>query len=710
MRRRVLPAVLLLLAAGAAPAVAQTVPLPYDASNPVLYDNDAVWESGWTDPYLFALASAGRIDLRGIVTTGVWPLPPGPAESWGKERQPLVDKARRSGMRNLPDVVDSRNVTISSRRPASRRIEDTPAVHSDGGRKIVEEARKCSAEKPLVVVVGGLATSVADAYLIDPAIADKVIVAWLAGSAPRADGTVFFGWYNATEDAWAAYIVMERFRCVVIPEPFNTSGAPLVPRARLLELPDTEMRRVMLESWYEGRPTDADGPPVVTLTRPSYILESKRYSFSHFEPAISWGWNEMNIPTEMPVYRPDPAGRVIIASRVDQNAGTEEWWARVKDPAAWAGQRVDQAPYGGAARMLPGTIEAEHFDEGGNGRAYQDTVEVWNYEAPFWQDAPRFMESVDTVADASASGGAKVGHAKPGEWLAYTVQVAAAGTFELRLRVASGGNGGTFHLEIDGADVTGAMSVPDTGGWSAWQTVSRGGLALAAGTHVLRLVMDANGATGFVGDFDSIVFAPAAPAGGGTGLAAEYFANPTLSGTPALTRTDAAIDFDWGAGAPDPALPSDGFSVRWSGRVVPAFTEIHTFHATSDDGVRLWVDGRLLIDAWLDQAATEWSQSIALTAGQAVDLVMEYYENGGDAVARLAWSGPSTPKSAIPTGSLQPGPGTLHAPAAVGTTPRDARNGDRGLNDKVCGALGLESLLLLALRIRRRRPAPPKAS
>ena len=138
---------------------------------------------------------------------------------------------------------------------------------------------------------------------------------------------------------------------------------------------------------------------------------------------------------------------------------------------------------------------------------------------------------------------------------------------------------------------------------------------------------------------------------------------------PVLTRADATVDFDWAYGSPDPAVPSDSFAVRWTGTVTPAASETYTFYTTSDDGVRLWVNGQLIVDNWTDHAATENSGTITLVAGQAYDIRMEMYENGGAAVAKLAWSSPSTPKATIPSTSLktptnQPG---LKAEYATGT-------------------------------------------
>src|SRR6187397_1297417 len=80
-----------------------------------------------------------------------------------------------------------------------------------------------------------------------------------------------------------------------------------------------------------------------------------------------------------------------------------------------------------------------------------------------------------------------------------------------------------------------------------------------------------------------------------TGLTAQYFDNKDFTALK-LTRTDAKIDFNWGSGSPASSIAPDTFSVRWSGTLVAPRSESYTFHTTSDDGVRLWIDGKLVID------------------------------------------------------------------------------------------------------------------
>lgn len=139
-----------------------------------------------------------------------------------------------------------------------------------------------------------------------------------------------------------------------------------------------------------------------------------------------------------------------------------------------------------------------------------------------------------------------------------------------------------------------------------------------------------------------------------TGLLGQYFKNLTLTGPPALKRVDAQVNFDWPE-TPGDGLPADQFSVRWSGTVQSPATGRFTFTTESDDGVRLWVDGKLLIDNWTDHAPSEdKSPEIMMEDGKRYDIVMEMYENGGGAAAKLMWSGPSTLKQLIPSFRLTP--------------------------------------------------------
>ena len=154
-------------------------------------------------------------------------------------------------------------------------------------------------------------------------------------------------------------------------------------------------------------------------------------------------------------------------------------------------------------------------------------------------------------------------------------------------------------------------------------------------------------------DYSNEANATTYPVGGGGGLKGEYYDNMDFTNL-MVTRVDPTVDFDWGNGSPDPSIGVDTFSVRWTGQVEPLYSETYTFYTTTDDGVRLWVDNTLIVDKWIDQAPTEWSGTISLTAGIKYDIKIEYYENGGGAAAQLRWSSASQAKEIIPESQLYP--------------------------------------------------------
>ena len=148
-------------------------------------------------------------------------------------------------------------------------------------------------------------------------------------------------------------------------------------------------------------------------------------------------------------------------------------------------------------------------------------------------------------------------------------------------------------------------------------------------------------------------FRAGAPPATGTGLAGTYYDNLDFTG-PALARIDPTVNFDWGTGSPAPAIGADTFSARWTGQVQRQVTETYTFYTQSDDGVRLWVNGTLLVNNWTDHSPTENTGTIALTAGQRYDIRMDVYESSGNALARLSWSAPGLAKEVVPQTSLYP--------------------------------------------------------
>jgi hypothetical protein len=123
---------------------------------------------------------------------------------------------------------------------------------------------------------------------------------------------------------------------------------------------------------------------------------------------------------------------------------------------------------------------------------------------------------------------------------------------------------------------------------------------------------------------------------GGAAWRGEYYNTRDLAGSVVLARDDKAIDFDWGVGSPDPAVNADNFSVRWT-RTLGFTAGTYRFLASTDDGVRIWVNGTLVVNAWEDRKQPNTSTGeITLSAGQHT-ITVEYYEHGGDASAHVWW-------------------------------------------------------------------------
>ncbi len=151
-------------------------------------------------------------------------------------------------------------------------------------------------------------------------------------------------------------------------------------------------------------------------------------------------------------------------------------------------------------------------------------------------------------------------------------------------------------------------------------------------------VLSALGST-LTGDAGATVPASATPGG----FRAEYFNNRELRGDPVMVRTDEQINFDWSRGRPAPAVNEDGFSVRWTGKFVPPETGQYQLGAMADDGVRVYLDGQLLVDAWTGNQASQIRtvmKEVNLVAGRAYNVRMEYYEDIRNAIAKFFWSFP----------------------------------------------------------------------
>tara|TARA_Y100000588_G_scaffold395259_1_gene521974 strand:+ start:530 stop:4801 length:4272 start_codon:yes stop_codon:yes gene_type:complete len=147
----------------------------------------------------------------------------------------------------------------------------------------------------------------------------------------------------------------------------------------------------------------------------------------------------------------------------------------------------------------------------------------------------------------------------------------------------------------------------------------------------------------------------------------EYYSSGGGGGSPTfgelvLTRYDDVIDFNWGGGSPDPSIPNNDYQVRWTGTVFAESQGEYSFRTHTDDGVRLYIDGELIIDHWFDMGPTSKYGNKLLTQGLH-ECVMEYYENGGGAVAELYWTPPGESETLV-----QPAESSAARNIELGTT------------------------------------------
>ena len=311
-----------------------SVQLPYDRTNPVVYDNDSAVDV-YTDEYLLALASLGEIQLKGMLTSSSVV----PENKWVKvedyesevaNRQRLTDAARASGLRNVPTPV--RGPMGMLQKPASARIEDTKPIDSDGTRLLIDEARKCTPERPLAVIVGGPLTAEASAYLLDPSIADKMVIGWLSWQNHD------MGNYNGWADPWAAYITLQKLRLVQ----FGDVRPARVLKTDLAKLPSSSFQKFMYDAYLPSNPPgpgdyDGDGPPAIALMRPDYCGRAKSVSFGHFKiedgheiPAFRRDLLTLTRRGFNRVFGVQQTGRVIVVSATDETVATNEWWRAIR--------------------------------------------------------------------------------------------------------------------------------------------------------------------------------------------------------------------------------------------------------------------------------------------------------------------------------------------------------------------------------------------
>ena len=327
-----------------------------------------------------------------------------------------------------------------------------------------------------------------------------------------------------------------------------------------------------------------------------------------------------------------------------------------------------QQPYGGTPATIPGIVESENYDLGGEGVAYHDSDTGNTFKA---------YRNDDVDIESCTAGGYDVASIVAGEWLEYTVNVDSTGQYEADVRVASLNNTTSLNILFDGVDKSGTLTTAATSGWQTWTSIKKT-MYLTAGKHIMRINFNSSGF-----NLDKVIFTfipGTMPESKGNGLNGNYyndnnFLNPsnpsdplnsyTQSGiywypkvsaqfftTSALYRTDTVIDFNWGSNSPSAAVNKDYFSARWQGFIKPLYSEIYTFYLTSDDGSTLTINGNKIIDMWRAQAQETTSDTITLKAAQKYPISVEFMEVLGPAMVKLEWQSATQPRQVVPKSQL----------------------------------------------------------
>ncbi len=291
--------------------------LPVDERNPIVLANDGA-DDNWQGEYAVLLANSGGPKLAGIIvnTSSPWPDINANIAGW----RGLVAAAKASGLAGIPEPTASIGPALV--RPASGQIDDTTPNRSEGARLIVETSARLSLPyRPLVVATGGRLTDVADAYLIDPTVTERVVVVSSLGTTTASGAAMAAP--NGEMDPWADAIVTARFRFVQVSAFYDQLTD--VPTARLSELPANAFG-----AWIAAKqpkiwdlPVAADQVAVVAVGVPSFATAVTRVSATALLGAGA---------TAGPDLVADPNGAAWLVTQNASAEATARFWTALLGP------------------------------------------------------------------------------------------------------------------------------------------------------------------------------------------------------------------------------------------------------------------------------------------------------------------------------------------------------------------------------------------
>jgi hypothetical protein len=291
--------------------------LPVDERNPVIIANDSPTDN-WTGEYAVLLANAGGPPLAGIVVSPspYWPDLAKNVDGWNQ----LIAAARASGLRDIPDATGSAGSPLV--RPADGNIDATTPNMSDGARAIIDLSERLSLPwRPVVVVTGSRLTEVADAYLLDHSVVDRVVVVSSLGDVAGGGGEM--GWPNGEIDPWADWIVGQRFRYVQVNGYYDQLGD--VTAANSADLPANP-----LGSWMAAKvanlfqtPMASDQIGVLAVGLPGFVTAVDRSAVD-----TSAAFDAMTGPP----LRAQTDGSVWVVPSCDGAMAADRLWKLLRDP------------------------------------------------------------------------------------------------------------------------------------------------------------------------------------------------------------------------------------------------------------------------------------------------------------------------------------------------------------------------------------------
>jgi hypothetical protein len=291
--------------------------LPVDERNPLIIDNDS-WENDWSGEHAALLASSGGLQIAGIIASAspYWPDANYNATGWGK----MVAAARASRLKNLPDVTMSTGLPLV--RPADGKVDSTAPNNAAGAQLIVKLSREMSTpSRPLVVICLVPPTNLADAYLIDHSVVDRVVVVAQMGELGNPNTTM--NGPNGDLDPWADWIVAQKFRRYIQVSAYYPQAGD-VTDADLNRLPNNAFGNWMRDKQPKiyTIPQAADQISVLALALPTFVQQVQRVT-----PDLSVAFDNM----QGPPLKPDDAGDALVVTKIDSTLAATRLWEMLLD-------------------------------------------------------------------------------------------------------------------------------------------------------------------------------------------------------------------------------------------------------------------------------------------------------------------------------------------------------------------------------------------